>query len=250
MMAYGIDLLIIIVLVIALLVTLPIGSALLQWFAALLRRTADSLQPGNPKGKPSVEVGGVALAIVLLCQFAVETGYFIFWEVLTRGRSPGKALVGLRVVQRNGFPIELGNTIVRNLFRIVDILPSSYVVGLISIVLSPNGERLGDHAAGTIVIRLDRPPAAPEIDMAMKPESLSLTRQQLARIGPREIRLVRGTLRRLERIPEDRWEPLLVEVSETLRQRLELAEMPGRDRRKFLLDLLALAERHSRGDGA
>jgi hypothetical protein len=76
-----------------------------------------------------------------------------------------------------------------------------------------------------------------------------LTREQLARIGPREIRLVRGTLRRLSTIPEDRQEPLLAEVAESLRQRLELAELPRSDRREFLRDLLAIAERYSREGG-
>ena len=249
MIAYGIDLLIIVVLVIILLVTLPIGSALDRWFVSLFHRVANSVRHGKPNGQLNVQGGGVVIALFVLAQFAIETGYFIFWEMLTRGRSPGKALAGLRVVQRNGLPIELGSTMVRNLMRIVDLLPANYVVGLISMLLSPSGERLGDHAAGTIVIRLDRPPAAPEIQASVSPESLSLTREQLARIGPREIRLVRGTLRRLSTIPEDRREPLLAEVTESLRQRLELTELPRSDRQEFLRDLLAIAERYSRDVG-
>jgi uncharacterized RDD family membrane protein YckC len=249
MMAYGIDLIIMVLLVIIVLVTLPIGTALNKWLASLFHHAGGSVRPGNPNGQVNVQAGGVAVAIFVLAQFAIETGYFIFWEMLTRGRSPGKAVAGLRVVQRNGLPIELGNTMVRNLMRIVDLLPANYVVGLISMLLSPSGERLGDHAAGTIVIRLDRPPAAPEIQAAVNPDSLSLTREQLSRIGPREIRLVRGTLRRLSTIPEDRREPLLAEVADSLRQRLELAELPRSDPREFLRDLLALAQRYS-GDGS
>jgi uncharacterized RDD family membrane protein YckC len=249
MIAYGIDLLIMILLVIFLLVTLPIGTALNKWLVSLFHRAAGSVRPGKPNGQLNVEVGGVAIGMFVLAQFAIETGYFIFWEMLTRGRSPGKAVAGLRVVQRSGLPIELGNTMVRNLMRIVDILPANYVVGLISMLLSPSGERLGDHAAGTIVLRLDRPQAAPEIQASVNPDALSLTREQLARIGPREIRLVRGTLRRLSTIPEDRQEPLLAEVAESLRQRLELAELPRSDRREFLRDLLAIAERYSREGG-
>jgi hypothetical protein len=111
-------------------------------------------------------------------------------------------------------------------------------------------DQLHDHAAGTLVIRLDRPPAAPELATAVNPGSLSLTREQLARIGPREVRLIRGTLRRLETIPEDRRESLLTEVTETLRQHIELAELPSSDRREFLRDLLALTERYSRIEAA
>ena len=229
--------------------TLPIGSALNKWFVSLFHRVAGSVKPGKPNGQLNVQVGGVVIAMFLLAQFTIETGYFIFWEMLTRGRSPGKALVGLRVVQRNGLAVELTGTMVRNLMRIVDILPANYVVGLISMLLSPSGERLGDHAAGTIVIRLDRPPAAPEIQAPVNPESLSLTREQLARIGSRELRLVRGTLRRLSTIPEDRRDALLAEVTESLRQRLDLTELPRSDRQEFLRDLLAIAERYSRDRG-
>ena len=56
------------------------------------------------------------------------------------------------------------SSVLRNVLRIVDILPENYVVGLVSMLLSPSGERLGDHVAGTIVIRLDRPQSAAEIE--------------------------------------------------------------------------------------
>jgi len=252
MIAYAIDLVIIALLVVVVLLalfsSLPAGNALGKWFASLLHRTSHAVRPGNPASGTPVHVDGVVIAVFLLAQFGIESGYFICWEMLTGGRSPGKALVGMRVVQRNGLPIALGNTMVRNVFRIVDLLPANYIVGLISILVSPSGQRLGDHAAGTLVIRLDHPQAAPEIRTSVTPDSLSLTREQLARIGPRELRLVRGTLRRLSTIPEDRREPLLTEVSETLRQRLELTELPRPDRQEFLRDLLAIAERYSRDD--
>ncbi|HZY59452.1 MAG TPA: RDD family protein [Candidatus Binataceae bacterium] len=248
--AYGIDLLIMAVCVVLTFVTvfasLPVGNAIGKWFASLLPKTANHAHPGNPNGALPAQLGGIVFAIFVLAQFVIESGYFIFWEMLTGGRSPGKALVGLRVVRRNGLPIELGNSMVRNVFRIVDLLPANYLVGLISMLLSPSGERLGDHAAGTIVIRLDRPQAAGEITTSRNPQTLSLTREQLARIGPREIELIRGTLRRLSTIPEDRADQLLAEVTETMRQRLELPELPGSDPREFLRDLLTIAERYLR----
>jgi uncharacterized RDD family membrane protein YckC len=250
MLAYGVDLLIIIVLLLFLFLTLPFGSSLSHWFASFFHHAADKIRQAAPSGGTPVQiVSGVVVAVILLAQFAVESGYFILWEMLTGGRSPGKALLGLRVVQRSGLPIELGNSMVRNVFRIVDMLPASYVVGLISILLSPGCERLGDHVAGTVVIRLDRPPAAPEIQAAANPESLLLTREQLARIGSRELRLIRGTLRRLSTIPEDRREALLAEVTDSLRRRLELTELPFPDRQEFLRDLLSIAERYSRDQG-
>ena len=122
-------------------------------------------------------------ALFLLAQFVVETGYFIFWEMLTGGRSPGKALVGLRVVRRDGLPIDFRSSVVRNVMRLVDMLPANYAVGLVAMLLSDSGEHLGDHAAGTLVIRLDRPEAAGEIQPPQRAAAFSLTRQQLARIG-------------------------------------------------------------------
>ena len=245
--AYGIDLIIMLTLIlVTLFVSFRVGSTLSKWFASVLHRTAGSVPLGDPNSVRPLRGDGVIFAIFLLAQFAIESGYFIFWEILTGGRSLGKALVGLRVVQRNGLPVELRSSIVRNVFRIVDLLPANYAVGLISILLSPSGERLGDHAAGTIVIRLDRPQAASEIQTSTDPQSLSLTREQLARIGTRELRLIRGTLRRLSTIPQDRSEPLLIEVAQALRQRLELSEIPHADPRQFLHDLLTIAERYSR----
>jgi uncharacterized RDD family membrane protein YckC len=248
-LAYGMDVIVIAVLLVLTFVilsaSLPIGSALHKWIGPLFHRALNGARHPNVNGRLPPAFA-VIFAVLLLVQFAVESGYFVFWEILTGGRSPGKALVGLRVVQRNGLPIELGSSMVRNVFRIVDLLPTSYMVGLISMLVSPSGERLGDHAAGTIVIRLDRPQAALEIQIPPAPHSLSLTREQIKRIGPREMRLIRGTLRRASTIPDDRSHQLMVEVCETLRARLEMVEPPSSDPREFLTDLLALMERYSR----
>jgi uncharacterized RDD family membrane protein YckC len=248
--AYSLDLLIIVLLLIALFVTLfaslPLGKVLEKYLSSLFSQTQSSLRPGNTNRELPFRFDAAVIAIFLLMQFAVEGGYFTFWEMVTGGRSPGKMLVGLRVVQRNGLPVDLGASVVRNVFRIVDLLPANYITGLISMLLSPGGQRLGDHVAGTIVIRLDRPPSAPEIHAATDSDPLSLTREQLARIGPREVALIRGTLRRMAAIPQDRSEALLTEVSDTLRERLEIDPSALSDRRAFLLNLLALAERYSR----
>src|SRR5439155_10322840 len=101
--------------------------------------------------------------LFLVIQLVIEWGYFVFCEMTSGGRSLGKALVGLRVVRDGGFPISLRESLVRNLLRLVDVLPWYYTVGLVSIVLSRDGKRLGDLAAGTIVVRLDRPEPAPPL---------------------------------------------------------------------------------------
>ncbi len=252
--AYAIDFVIVMVLLALLFIfvitSLPIGRAVGQAIGRWLTTHGHQLQrearAAHPNGRTIGAVEGVMLAAVMLAQFVVEFGYFTFWEMVTNGRSPGKAAVGLRVVRRNGYPIDLRSSLVRNVMRIVDMLPAYYLVGLISIVLSPTSERLGDHVAGTIVMRLDRPTAAAEIDSADEPAALALTREQLARIGPRELQLIRATLRRVEDLPGERSQALLGEVAETMRARLAIAELPNHDPRAFLRDVLVLAERYAR----
>jgi uncharacterized RDD family membrane protein YckC len=190
-------------------------------------------------------VVGLVFAICLLAAWVIETGYFVFWEMVTNGQSIGKTLIGLRVVRRNGLPIDLRSSLIRNLMRIVDILPSSYVVGLTSMLLSASGERLGDHAAGTIVIRLDRPEAAPEIETSAAEARLVLSRQQVAQIGARELQLIRATIRRVPTLPRDTGTSLLSDVARTIRSRLAMPESPGIDDLTFLRDILSLTERYS-----
>jgi uncharacterized RDD family membrane protein YckC len=246
--AYGIDWLIVIALMVFLLITLftslPLGVLLDKWIRSALHQVKATARGQRPDPELIGRVAGVMIALFLLAQFVVETGYFIFWEMLTGGRSPGKALVGLRVVRRDGLPIDFRSSVVRNVMRLVDMLPANYVVGLVAMLLSDSGERLGDHAAGTLVIRLDRPEAAAEIQPPERAAAFSLTRQQLARIGPRELQLIRTTLRRMASLPEARRGPLVMEVAETVRARLEIADFPSPDRVAFLEDVLAMAERH------
>jgi uncharacterized RDD family membrane protein YckC len=248
--AYAIDWIIITLLMIFLFVfvfaALPIGRSIEHWLATHLGELSRDVHSPHPNPRVVGRVEGAMIAAVMLAQFVVEFGYFTFWEMVTNGRSPGKAAVGLRVVLRNGFPIDLRSSLVRNVMRIVDLLPAYYLVGLISIVLSPGSERLGDHVAGTIVVRLDRPEAAAEIDTAGGQPALALTREQIARIGPREMQLIRATLRRVEDLPGERSDALLGEVAEAMRARLKVAEPPNHGARTFLREVLALAERYTR----
>ncbi len=251
MFAYGIDLCIIaillILMVVALIAILPIGTTVDKWMHEVFHEASREVAERSKGHEVSFgALGGLLIALFVIAQFLVETGYFIFWEMVTNGRSPGKMLAGLRVVRRDGLAINLKSSVLRNVLRIVDILPENYVVGLTSMLLSQSGERLGDHVAGTIVIRLDRPAAAPEIAPSQKEASLALTRVQLARIGPQEIQLLRATLRRVPKLSEERNVALVNEVADAMRTRLEIAELPSSDPLTFLRDLLTVAERYSR----
>jgi uncharacterized RDD family membrane protein YckC len=88
-----------------------------------------------------LDVGGswvfMVLAAWIVLDFVLQSGYFIVCELLMQGRSPGKAAFGLRVVRDGGLPITLRESALRNLLRVVDMIPTGqYLVGLISMIVS------------------------------------------------------------------------------------------------------------------
>lgn len=97
------------------------------------------------------------IAIMIIALFLLFAGYFIFFEWLWDGQTPGKRLLKLRVIREDGRPITLWEAIARNLLRVFDAVPGFllpiYSVGLIVIFLSNRDQRVGDIFAGTVVIR-------------------------------------------------------------------------------------------------
>lgn len=103
--------------------------------------------------------GPLLLAFYLVSTFLLIFVYDVIFEVANRGRTPGKMALSLRVVQAGGGQVRLADSAVRNLVRIVDFLPAFYLVGIIAAAVHPRAQRLGDMAAGTIVVREGRRPS-------------------------------------------------------------------------------------------
>lgn len=101
-------------------------------------------------GEDLVVFGTIGVALVLV--FLTGYGYQIFYEVRRNGRTPGKRVAGIRVVREGGGRVTFGASATRNLMRIVDVLPSAYLVGIITVLLSRQRQRVGDMAAGTVVV--------------------------------------------------------------------------------------------------
>jgi uncharacterized RDD family membrane protein YckC len=107
-------------------------------------------------------------AILIFVLFLIFAGYFIVFEWLWNGQTPGKRLLKLRVIREDGRPITLWESIARNLLRIFDAVPGFvlpvYSIGLISIFMSSRDQRVGDVFAGTVVVRerLDEAPTFKE----------------------------------------------------------------------------------------
>ena len=88
-----------------------------------------------------------------LVSFAFLWGYYIFFDLIWNGQSPGKRLTKLRVIRYDGNPISLVESAIRNLIRLIDFLPLIYGLGVVVMFIDRKSRRLGDLAAGTIVIR-------------------------------------------------------------------------------------------------
>jgi uncharacterized RDD family membrane protein YckC len=97
--------------------------------------------------------GGVFVFGLLVALFLVQFAYDVLFETLASGRTPGKRWTGLRVVRAGGQPVGFVASMVRNVLRIVDALPGFYLVGMLAVLLTRNNQRLGDLAAGTLVVR-------------------------------------------------------------------------------------------------
>lgn len=92
-------------------------------------------------------------AIFSVTTFLIFFGYDVLFETLANGRTPGKRWTALRVVRIGGRPVGFVSSAVRNLLRLIDILPGFYVVGMICVSVTKLNQRLGDLAAGTVVVR-------------------------------------------------------------------------------------------------
>jgi uncharacterized RDD family membrane protein YckC len=92
------------------------------------------------------------LAILVVAAFLLFYGYFAAFEAFWHGQTPGKRLIGLRVLSVSGRPARIDEAILRNLVRVVDQLPGVYAIGILTMLISSRNQRLGDLAAGTVVV--------------------------------------------------------------------------------------------------
>ncbi len=122
---------------------------------------------------------GMGLGALLL--FLVQWWYMVLFEVLNQGRTPGKHWLGLRVVHDDGTPVGWASSLTRNLLRFVDLLPFGYFLGALSCLGHPAFKRLGDIAAGTLVVYQEKPaerPALAPAEPVAPPVGLSLDEQR------------------------------------------------------------------------
>ncbi len=98
----------------------------------------------------------LAMALVIAVVFAIFFGYFIAFEALWNGQTPGKKMLGIRVVRDGGYPVDFMASLLRNLIRVGEAAIGFYIISAVCAVFSPENKRVGDLAAGTIVVRDSR----------------------------------------------------------------------------------------------
>ena len=150
-------------------------------------------------------------------------GYYVFFEMLWNGQTPGKRWVGLRVIRSDGTPITLSEALIRNLARLVDFLPAAYGIGIVTMFIDKQSRRLGDLAAGTLVVQ-DRAPITMQ-DLAVKRTvhlrpwaNVSLDGFPVERLTNNDLSLIEDFLMRRDQLTHR--ESLAIQILNTLHQRL------------------------------
>lgn len=176
-------------------------------------------------------LAGVGLWLILA--FLVEWGYYVLFEIIWDGQSPGKRLFDLRVIKSAGHPIGFYDSVLRNLLRAADALPLTYAVGALAMLVTRRFQRLGDIAADTIVVHERRAwfgGQAPRSNAAaVAPDLRRLT------LSNQERRLLQEFVARKDRLHPDRREELAEILAGPYARRFNLP--PAADATSLLIRL-------------
>jgi uncharacterized membrane protein SpoIIM required for sporulation/uncharacterized RDD family membrane protein YckC len=189
-------------------------DALILAVLGIVLALAFALVAGGGEGSRGTSLQSWYVAAMVLLFFLAGWGYFLLFEGLNGGRTPGKRYIGIRVVMDTGHPVTFAAAAVRNLVRIVDAQPGfSYGVGVLFVFFHPQNKRLGDLAAGTIVVR-DRPE---DLRLAAAGAAGAATAEEPLETGPPELgddeyRLLDQLLDRLDLLQEPRRTRLIMEL--------------------------------------
>ena len=178
----------------------------------------------------------VIIAVQSLWLALVFFGYPTAFERFGAGKTPGKSALGIRVVTTGGQPISLTTASLRNLFRIIDLLPAFYVVGLTSILATSLNQRIGDVVAGTMVIR-ESPPRSDLRYLATIDLPLD-TSWDVSALSELEVVAIRRYFERRPELDEATRERLAARLALHIKNRIHITDRPRSDE-DFLLRVLA-----------
>jgi uncharacterized RDD family membrane protein YckC len=159
----------------------------------------------------------LAVGIVIFVVFTIFFGYFILFEAFWNGQTPGKRALGIRVVRDGGYPIDFTAALVRNLIRIGELILGFYAVAAASALLSKENKRIGDFAAGTIVVRESR---MAEPDFASTLANAEPVYAPTAYATGEERALIKRFLERRDELTPERRAAIASQIATRMRRRL------------------------------
>ncbi len=222
-----------------------VASRALAWLVDVLVIVVVIIGAALVIGQLAVVAGGFALALFFVAMFLAQWWYSALFEWWWGGQTLGKRLVGLRTLTERGLRIGFMQAVIRNLIRMIDILPGLYLVGGASALLDARSRRLGDLAAGTIVVRERRAPAPSVVvppseryNTFVDDPSIALAVRRIT--APERDAMVALSLRR-EQLPLPVRRELFARLATHLEARLAVARPPFFSEEKYVLNLTAVA---------
>jgi uncharacterized RDD family membrane protein YckC len=218
---------------------------LMLWVMGLLLLAVSPLEAGRP---------GLGMALAILWIFAVYWGYFLLFEWLWNGQTPGKRAMGVRVIGRNGTALTFYQSAVRNIVRFVDSLPGCYGVGFAVAACNLENRRLGDFAADTLVVHVEQRAKPIRALVESRTEAdrvrLGLWRARLAALEREQKQTLLDLCLRRDQLRMAERTRLFRSVAQYFETRLELTPAESESDEKFVLQLAAvLSEQGPPDDG-
>lgn len=198
------------------------------------------IMSGSPALPLFTEMNSLPLAITIIALFIINWGYFFALEFFSGGRTIGKKLIGIRVIQDNGHSITLLSSFIRNLIRIIDSLPTAYFLGIIMVFFHSKHKRLGDVVAGTIVVherKAKRKKKLSAIEKEINNRGLSkgdltIDEWTLKSLGMKEWKLLSTYIIRFYQLPLSERHQLTKQIADILLPKIAL-EVEGKSDREL-----------------
>jgi uncharacterized RDD family membrane protein YckC len=181
------------------------------------------------------------IAISLLSLFFIYTGYFVFFETLWRGQTPGKRIAKIRVVRDDGRPVGLQQAALRALLRPID---ETLFIGAFLITFSNREKRLGDLAAGTIVIQSEMIVKSSSLVISEAAKSFDIQLREIANLSsllPDDFAIIREYLQRRSGMSKKARIALSLKLTQQVQSIINLEIIPGNIATDVFLEAVYLA---------
>lgn len=182
-------------------------------------------------------------AILALFGFFTFVGYFVFFETIWQGQTPGKRYVKIRVIRDDGRPIGLQQATLRALLRPFDDF-LFFSIGVFLIILNKKEKRLGDLAAGTLVIQEERPVVSSNFTLSENAQSLATelqTTADLFRLSPEDFAVIREYLQRRGKMTTEAKTELSRKLARQIKEKIALEKAPKGVNADLFLEAVYLA---------